>query len=695
MEMSKKKLLAITLTLTTFLAIFAVLGPIVVSTEYIDLDDYCWIEGENLDIGFSKYGEMIGYNEDTEIGLGLQYPGYASAADPDLAPDGTYDQTIGTSVDPFCNEEIDVDFWMNGWFIDIKYKTLTALDREIWAFALFSDGSQHGGDWIVMPSVSSTSAVRPLWQEHPPFANPDSTEYAGIVDPIPEKGGRKTNGYCETDPTEIIYNGPRRFVALCKTTIIDIGGGGDLVAIYFTFIFNKAEKNVIVVTDIKMLYVKSPLNIQFGIRGGWDLSPPTYVHFYTDEPVQCWDANNDTDINPIDEGYEFFFEYMEENKHPEKWWDEVPEHELPQYIEGVPWEDSEESMKWFEGQHTYYGPERHTDKTIKDHSYAVAQVIDADAEYVGALAVWPHPEFWSVQNYYPSPYPPPSDIPLTLAPISRMLEWHKWTVEEDPDDVLSDRDNVWVKMEDMEFEPSIPFIIYEHDFKLRVGVMEEYRIESVYVLTEHHDADDADADDPGNEEPWSNGLDVIDSEIQYQLDKIFRYVHDIAVKNVVLSKAIVGQGYSVSINATVENQGNDTETFDVTAYANTMIIDTLVNITHASGDSTTVTFTWDTTGVPIGNYTISVFAIPVLGEMDLADNTYVNGFIAVMIPGDIDGNSKVNHKDLLLLAGAYGSTFGDPYWNPNADLNNDGKVDHKDLLILAGNYGKEIPLDVS
>ena len=132
MKMSKNKLLAIPLILTTFLAMFAIFGQIAVSTQYINVDSYCWIEGvlhsdtytlypyaqESMDIGFSKYGEMIGYNEATHIGLGVQYPGYSGAADPDLAPTGTYDQRIGTSVDPFCNEEIGVDWWMNGWFLD-------------------------------------------------------------------------------------------------------------------------------------------------------------------------------------------------------------------------------------------------------------------------------------------------------------------------------------------------------------------------------------------------------------------------------------------------------------------------------------------------------------------------------------------------------------------------------------------------
>jgi parallel beta-helix repeat protein len=60
----------------------------------------------------------------------------------------------------------------------------------------------------------------------------------------------------------------------------------------------------------------------------------------------------------------------------------------------------------------------------------------------------------------------------------------------------------------------------------------------------------------------------------------------------------------------------------------------------------------------------------------------------VECPGDINGDFKVDHKDLLLLASAYGSKEGEPKYDPDADINNDGKVGHKDLLILAANYGR-------
>lgn len=58
------------------------------------------------------------------------------------------------------------------------------------------------------------------------------------------------------------------------------------------------------------------------------------------------------------------------------------------------------------------------------------------------------------------------------------------------------------------------------------------------------------------------------------------------------------------------------------------------------------------------------------------------------IPGDINGDGKVDLLDLRILAAAFGSTPGDPRWNSNADINGDGRVDLADLTILAVHYGQ-------
>ena len=167
-------------------------------------------------------------------------------------------------------------------------------------------------------------------------------------------------------------------------------------------------------------------------------------------------------------------------------------------------------------------------------------------------------------------------------------------------------------------------------------------------------------------------------------------IHDVAVTNATCSKTVVGQGYIENITVAVQNQGNFTETINVTVYANTTIA-TSQNITLTSGSSTSITLTWNTTGFAYGNYTISAYAWPVPGETNTANNTYTDGTIIVTIPGDINGDFTVGLKDLVILADAYGSKPGDPKWNPNADIAGNGVVGLSDLVILAQHYGQHYP----
>lgn len=167
--------------------------------------------------------------------------------------------------------------------------------------------------------------------------------------------------------------------------------------------------------------------------------------------------------------------------------------------------------------------------------------------------------------------------------------------------------------------------------------------------------------------------------------------HDVAVTDVAPLKTIVGQGYSMHINVTVENQGDYTETFNVTLYANTTIIETKTNITLTSGNSTTLTIPWNTTGVAKGNYMIWAYATPVPGETDTLDNTFTAGLVYVVIPGDINNDDMVDIYDLILVASAFGSTADEATYNPNADINNDGTIDIYDLIIVASNFGETDP----
>jgi hypothetical protein len=64
--------------------------------------------------------------------------------------------------------------------------------------------------------------------------------------------------------------------------------------------------------------------------------------------------------------------------------------------------------------------------------------------------------------------------------------------------------------------------------------------------------------------------------------------------------------------------------YDSTAIASQNVINLLPNL------DTTLTFYWDTTGMPKGNYTIKAEASEVPGEIDLADNALVDGKVEVL-----------------------------------------------------------------
>ena len=164
---------------------------------------------------------------------------------------------------------------------------------------------------------------------------------------------------------------------------------------------------------------------------------------------------------------------------------------------------------------------------------------------------------------------------------------------------------------------------------------------------------------------------------------------DVAVTNITLSRTVIGQGYGMSINVTAENQGDFEETFNVTLYANTAIVHILTVYNLTIGNSTTVTFTWNTTGFAKGNYTISATADTVPSETDTADNMLSAAMdVCVTIPGDVDGDRDVDIYDIVRMLGVYGVSKPDPRYDPSCDIDNDGDIDIYDIVIAAGNYGE-------
>jgi len=176
---------------------------------------------------------------------------------------------------------------------------------------------------------------------------------------------------------------------------------------------------------------------------------------------------------------------------------------------------------------------------------------------------------------------------------------------------------------------------------------------------------------------------------RYPLMKPYAGLHDIGIINVTTSKNVVGQNYNISSNVRIINYGMEIETFNVTIQMNLTKIQTQKTALDVR-NSITLTFTWTIPSTFQGNYTIIAYAEPVQDEIDITDNTYINGWVFVTIPGDINGDKVVNIKDAALLGVAFGSKQGQPSYNPNADINGDGYVNIKDAVIQGVHFGQSL-----
>jgi len=105
-------------------------------------------------------------------------------------------------------------------------------------------------------------------------------------------------------------------------------------------------------------------------------------------------------------------------------------------------------------------------------------------------------------------------------------------------------------------------------------------------------------------------------------------VHDVAVIDVSPSPTTVTVGDSVSIDVAVENQGTETETFDVTVYYDDAVIDSMTDVSLGSGGGDVLSFSWNTTGVTPDTYVISAEAF-LEGDEDAEDNVYVDGEVEI------------------------------------------------------------------
>jgi len=186
--------------------------------------------------------------------------------------------------------------------------------------------------------------------------------------------------------------------------------------------------------------------------------------------------------------------------------------------------------------------------------------------------------------------------------------------------------------------------------------------------------------------------------------------HDVAVTNVRPKQTNVGvkmlpnsknpftvdPDFNCTINVTVTNKGNFTETFKVKLYALNMppalVIGTITVSNLLSGETRTISYKWNTTGFAKANYTISAEADIVPGEITLdghkiTDNNFIDGEVKLTVPGDVIGPEFLcDIQDTSLLIDKFLAEPGDPRWDVNCDVNDDGVIDIADISISIDHF---------
>jgi hypothetical protein len=130
-----------------------------------------------------------------------------------------------------------------------------------------------------------------------------------------------------------------------------------------------------------------------------------------------------------------------------------------------------------------------------------------------------------------------------------------------------------------------------------------------------------------------------------------------------------------------------------------------MNVTLNGGEFATLTTQWNTTGFAYDNYTISAYAEPVSGEINIGDNNCTGGFVFVAGQGDLTGGTpnaldfvpdgQVNIVDVSVVAKFFSQKV--PPAPANCDVSGptpglpDGKIDITDVATVAKHFGQHYP----
>lgn len=129
--------------------------------------------------------------------------------------------------------------------------------------------------------------------------------------------------------------------------------------------------------------------------------------------------------------------------------------------------------------------------------------------------------------------------------------------------------------------------------------------------------------------------DLSDNTYSCQVEVIAKkptILHDIQVTYANCSKNEANQGEILSIIVAVRNNGNLTESTNVSVYYDDVLIEKRLVPELLPATPQVLTFDWNTARVPNGTYEIIARVDPVEGETNLANNVFYDGLVHITLP---------------------------------------------------------------
>src|SRR3989449_726144 len=151
---------------------------------------------------------------------------------------------------------------------------------------------------------------------------------------------------------------------------------------------------------------------------------------------------------------------------------------------------------------------------------------------------------------------------------------------------------------------------------------------------------------------------------------------------------------TATISVTVADMGDFPETVSLSVQIQNTTTYNLGSASFliSSGASRVLSFSWNASKASPGIYTITASVAPVPGETigNVGDNTLSRKALAVLYPGDLNLDGRVNVIYASIFGVSWNSVPGMSNWNPDADINHNGKVDIFDASIFGANWQKSI-----